>query len=250
VLLGVFSAGVPRLSSDALAQRSQSNVSPQPDNQSRGQQNIISKRQEIEARVPTTDYDSLEPTNPAEKIKRKNRNKHYDGRNFVMSNPSNSGSATILDNEVFFDLPALPVGQSDVIVTGDILTSEAHLSNDKTGVYSEFDIQVDEVLKGTLPTLSKTNLISVSRPGGVVRYPSGHKELYGIAHQNMPSLGKRYLFFLKAVKDTQDYEIVTGYEIYLKRVRPLDFGARFESFSGADLADFLNKIRDAIANKN
>ena len=252
VLLTIFSAGVPRLSSRALAQRNQSNVSlPQPpDNPKRSQQEIARKRQELDARVPTADYDSSEPTSPEEKAKRRKRNKHYDGKHLVTSNPYDSTTAVTEDSEVFFDLPALPVVQSDVILTADVLNSEGHLSNNKDAVYSEFNVQVDAVLKGVVPTLSQTNLISVSRLGGMVRYPSGQKVRYSIAHQNMPAIGKRYLFFLRATDDTQTYEIVTGYEIGPERVLPLDDGANFESYAGRDWGSFLNKVRDAIANKN
>src|SRR5258706_11262615 len=140
--MAIFSAGGPRLSSRAMAQPNRSNalLPQQPDRSQRGQQDAARKRQEMEARVPTTDYDSPEPTAPEEKAKRRNRNKHYDGKGLVDRNPSNEGSATTFDSEVFFDLPALPVVQSDVILTADVLNSEAHLSNDKTGVYSEFNV--------------------------------------------------------------------------------------------------------------
>ncbi len=253
VLLAIFSTGVPRLSGRTLAQGSQSNVSvpQQPDKPKRGnQQDAARALQEFQARFPTTNYDSPEPTNPEEKAKRRNRNKHYDGKGLVNSNPYNSTSGVIEDSEAFFDLPALPVAQCDVRLTADVLNSEAHLSNDKNAVYSEFNVQVDAVLKGTVPTLSQTNLISVSRLGGMVRYPSGQKVLYEIAHQNMPATGKRYLFFLEATEDTQAYEIVTGYEIGPERVLPLDYGVRFEAFTGTDSVVFLNTVRDAIANKN
>lgn len=253
VLLAIFSAGVPRLSSHALAQRNQSNISlPQrPDKPKRGTlQEIARTRQELEARVPTTDYDSPEPTSPEEKVKRRNRNKHYDEKHLVTSNPYDSTTGVTEVSEVFLDLPALPVVQSDVILTADVLNSEGHLSNNKNAVYSEFNVQVDAVLKGRVPTLSQTNLISVSRLGGMVRYPSGQKVFYSIANQNMPAIGKRYLFFLKATDDTQAYEIVTGYEIGPERVLPLDHGANFESYAGTDSRSFLNKVRDAIADKN
>ena len=139
MLLAIFSAGVPRLSSRAMAQPNRSNalLPQQPDRSQRGQQDAARKRQEMEARVPTTDYDSPEPTAPEEKAKRRNRNKRYDGKNLVMRNPSDSGSGTMVQSEVFFDLPPLPLAQSNVILTADVLNSEAHLSNDKTGVYSE-----------------------------------------------------------------------------------------------------------------
>jgi len=249
--LVLFSAGASRSIRRVLAQGNESNASlpQQPNKPKRGTlQEITRKRQELEARVPTIDYDSPEPANPAEKAKRRNRNKHYDKRGLVAGAPSDSGTATILDSE--FDPPALPVAMSDVVLTADVLNSEAHLSNDKSGVYSEFNVQVDTVLKGTVPTLSQTNLISVSRLGGMVRYPSGQKVLYEIAHQNMPAIGKRYLFFLKATDDAQAYEIVTGYEIGPERVLPLDRGVRFEAFRGIDSVVFLNTVRDAIANKN
>jgi hypothetical protein len=253
VLLAIFSVGVPRLSSRALAQRNQSNVSlpQQPDKPQRGTlQEIARKRQELEARVPTADYDSPEPTSPEEKAKRRKRNRHYDGKGLVTSNPYSSTTAVTVDDEVFYDLPALPVAQSDVILTADVLNSEAHLSNDKSGVYSEFNVQVDSVLKGAVPALSQTNVIGVSRLGGIVRYPSGHTERYEIAHQNMPAVGKRYLFFLKATEDAQAYEIVTGYEIGPERVQPLDWGGKVEAFRDTDSAVFLKTVRDAIASKN
>jgi len=249
VLMAIFSAGGPRPSSRAMAQPNRSNalLPQQPDRSQRGQQDAARMRQELQARVPSTDYDLPESTNPEEKAKRTKKNKHYDGGNLVMRNPSNEGTATILDSEAFFTLPALPVTHSDVILTADVLTSEAHLSNDKTGVYSEFNVQVDVVLKGNVPTLSQTNLISISRPGGVVRYPSGHIERYEIAQQNMPAIGRRYLFFLKAIPDSQDYEIVTGYDIGSQLLRPLDTGGQFEAYSGKDSVVFLNTVRDAIA---
>ena len=244
--LVLFSSASSRFDRQVVL-RGQSNasVSQQPKNPKRA---TPKDAQEFAERFPEADYDSPEPIDPAEKIKRKKRNKRYDGKHLVMANPSNSGGATTVMSEVFLDLPALPITQSDVILIADVLNSEAHLSNDKTGVYSEFNVQVDSVLKSIGPSLSQTNLITLSRFGGMVRYPSGHKELYGIAQQNMPSRGKRYLFFLKAIEETQDYEIVTGYEIGPQRIQALDYGAKFEAYNGTESAVFLTSIRDAIAN--
>lgn len=225
-------------------------VRKQPDKSQRNQQDIARVRQEFQARFPTTDYDSAEPTNPEEKAKRKNRNKHYDGKHLVTGNPYNSTTGVTEVDELFYNLPALPVSQSGVILTADVLNSESHLSNNKKAVYSEFSVQVDAVLKGTVPTLSQTNLISVSRVGGTVRYPSGQKVLYSIASQNMPALGKRYLFFLKATDDMQAYEIITAYQIGPDGVLALDDGPNFKAYNGTDLAVFLKAVRDAIAGKN
>ena len=249
-VLVLFSSAVSRLSGRTLAQQGHSNSVPQqPDKAKQGnQQDMVRAGQEIRSRYPTVDYNSPEPTNPDEKAKRKTRNKHYDKRALVASQPSDSGTATILDSE--FDPPALPIAMSDVILTADVLNSEAHLSNDKSGVYSEFNVQVDSVLKGAIPALGQTNLISLSRLGGIVRYPSGHTERYEIHNQNMPAIGKKYLFFLKATEDNQAYEILTGYEIGQERILPLDYGSNSETFRGLAPTVFLNTVRDAIANKN
>src|SRR5712664_3968695 len=152
VLMGLvlFSAGASRSSRRILTQGNRSNVSllQQPNTPKRGNQQEMERAlQEFQARFPTTDYDSPEATNANEKAKRRKRNKHYDRKGLVTSNPDNSTAAVTEDSEVFFNLPALPVAQSDVILTAEILNSEAHLSNDKNGVYSEFNVQTDAVLK-------------------------------------------------------------------------------------------------------
>src|SRR5262249_15665686 len=181
---------------------------------------LVKVHAELKGRYPTVDYNSPDLPNSADKAKREKRNKRYDKQGLVMKDPSGPSRATVLDSE--FDIPALPVALSDVILTADVLNSEAHLSNDRSGVYSEFNVQVDSVIRGDVPTLSQTNLISVSRLGGTVRYPSGHLERYEVSKQNMPALGKKYLFFLKATDDNQAFVIVTGYEIVQDRVFPLD----------------------------
>jgi len=249
--LVLFSAGASKVPNSISPQPNSLTSLAQPPAKSKEakQQEGARALQEFHARFPTIDYDSPEPTNPEEKAKRRKRNKHYDRKGLVSSNPYDTTSGVTEDSEVFYNLPALPVAQSDVILTASVLNSSAHLSNDKMGVYSEFNVQVDAVLKGPLPS-SQTSLISVSRLGGVVRYPSGQKVLYEIAHQNMPAIGKRYLFFLKATDDAQAYEIATGYEIDPQRVQPLDYGEAFESHRGTDTIIFMNTVRQAIAGKN
>lgn len=211
------------------------------------QQDAIRTLQELHARFPTVDYDSSEPTDLPEREKRKHRNKHYDGRGLVSEKPYASTSSVIEDSEAFYNLPALPAEQSDVILTADVLTSRAHLSNDKNGIYSEFNIHVDQVLKGTITTSSKNDSVSVSRLGGIVCYPSGQKVRYEVGNQNMPATQKRYVFFLKATDDPDSYEILTGYEMRPTTVLALDRGAKFEKFNGTDVVVFLNAVRDAIS---
>jgi len=236
VLLGIGSSaggrgsGLTRLP-DSLAQLPESV----------NQEDEAAARRALHARFPSVEYDEQQSSDPAERAKRSKRNKHYDGRRLVMENPSPSGTATIVDSEVFFELPALPVDESDWILIGDVLSAEAHLSNDRNAVYSEFRLQVCETLRGSLSSQE----IVISRMGGVVRYRSGHSERYEIAGQNMPALRKRYLLFLKQTEDPQAFEMITAYEINSAGVIPLDYGSQFQAFKGTDSSSFLKTVRDA-----
>jgi hypothetical protein len=137
--------------------------------------------------------------------------------------PNAGGGAFLPENQ--FDFPGLPVEQSSVIVVGDVLQSEAHLSEDKTGVYSEFTVRLVEVLKSA-SSLPGSEMI-VERLGGYVRYPDGRKLLYRVGTGGMPRVGARYLFFLKRSPEL-DYSILTAYEFGDDAVTALDPSAQFE----------------------
>lgn len=229
------------------ARASRNTVTTRAKPQQKSKQDAALARQEFESRFPTVNYDSPEPANSDEKAKRKQRNKHYDGKGLVKQHASYDSEVSE-NSEAFLNLPALPVAQSPVILTCVVLNSEAHLSNDKFAVYSEFNVQVETVLKGSVPTLPQTNSISVSRLGGKVHYPSGHNVFYSILQQGMPAVGKRYLFFLKTTDDPQAYEIITGYDITGDRVIPLDYTPGGEASRQTASTAFLNTVRDAIAN--
>ena len=53
----------------------------------------------------------------------------------------------ILASRNIAPLPALPVGRSVAVVLGEIVDAQAYLSDDKTGVYSEFSVRVEEIFK-------------------------------------------------------------------------------------------------------
>ncbi|MFY9572875.1 MAG: hypothetical protein WAV20_15850 [Blastocatellia bacterium] len=71
-----------------------------------------------------------------------------------------------ISNHWYIGLPAIPVAQSDVVVVGEVVANEAHLSNDKTGVYSEFSITVDEVLKTHLESPLKEGDVTIGEREG------------------------------------------------------------------------------------
>lgn len=200
---------------------------------------------EHKSRFATVEFDAPEPSDASERIKRRNKAKYFDKMHVVSRRPTSSWHALI--SEWDFGLPALPVAQSDAVIIVQSLTSEAYLSNDKTGVYTEFSVKIEELLKNNDPLLTADSLIRVSRAGGIVRYRSNEESLCEIAGQNMLRIGKRYLLFLKSIEQSKDFAILTGYEIGNQKVSPLDTPAQFQSYEGFDQAMFLKKVRDALA---
>jgi hypothetical protein len=206
--------------------------------------------------IPIADYNAPEISNPEKRARRQARGKRYDRQGWVKEPSSTTGNAGRLDSWMH-RVPAFPVSISDAVVIGDVTDAQAYLSIDKTGVYTEFNIQIDEVLKNDGTTLTPSSMLTAQREGGRVRVPSGRIQLYKPHFQGTPRVGSRYVFFLKRNDDGQSYYIWTGYELRAGHVRPLDGvglpgGAtelpQFAAYKDADEVAFLSALRAAIAN--
>jgi hypothetical protein len=145
-------------------------------------------------------------------------------------------------------IEAIPAEQSTAVIIGEVQESKAYLSNDKSGVYTEVLIRIDEVLKsdGSIGLVAG-NAISADRPGGIVRYPNGHERLYRIFGLNMPQIIGRYVLFLNKGEGDINYRIVTGYELKAAGVVPLDVAPKFDAYRGMEAGMFLKAVRKAIA---
>lgn len=152
---------------------------------------------------------------------------------------------------------AIPAAESDIAVLGEIVQARAYLSEDRTNIYSEFTVRVQEVLKNTSTgTLFPGASITAERPGGALRFPSGKTLLRGSLGRNMPRVGRRYVLFLRH-DDGESFNIITGYELREGRVFPLDHAAvgqgkskqfaNYERYSGADETMFLTEVREIFA---
>jgi hypothetical protein len=249
VLFSAVGSGFP----GRIVQQSQSNVpapqqpnNPKRINQKDAQGRSLSGIEEIKSHFPKVDYDAPEPTDPAERTKRRNKGKHFDN-GYLSKEPTHYSSGLV--SEWDLNLPALPVAQSNAVVIGRTLSGGAFLSNDKTGVYTELSAKIEEVLSTDKDSVTKGKVIDISRMGGVVRYGTGEESLFHIVGQNMPTVAKRYLFFLKAIPDSQDFEIVTAYELESLGVTALDTPGQFTLYNGLDEATFLNTVRTVVAEK-
>jgi hypothetical protein len=204
-----------------------------------------------ELALPVANYEAAEPADPQERAKRHARNKRYDHQSGEAIKEAPYPLERIWSTHWAREVPAIPVSQSDVILIGTVVDSQAYLSTDKTGVYSEFAISVGEVLKGIGAV--NNSVISAERFGGAVRFPSGVIQKYRTQAQGMPRSGRRYLLFIKKLDQDDGFSLLTGYELRGETIVPLDGGNEegterlpFDSYRGANVSSFLKLVRDAI----
>lgn len=192
--------------------------------------------------VPIAEFDEAEPAKPAERSKRQEKSRRYNNLNFVFELPP-GWEVHDKSGHWHLDLDSIPAAQSSLIITGTVTESAAHLSGDKTGVYSEFAVAVDEVIKpNNQVTVSISDKISLDRVGGAVRFRSGHVQRWYLgAGQRFPQLGTRYLFFLKVEGNT--FSILTAFELREGKVFALDKIRKFQAYDGTDDQSFLRAVR-------
>jgi hypothetical protein len=215
---------------------------------------------------PIADYDAKQPADPNMQALRKARGKRHniqlraiekvDVRRLMLTEQSNSSWGGPPSHAAIE--PALPASESDVILVGKVTNAQAFLSEDKTNVYSEFTVVVDEILKNNSSIgLTSGNSITTVRTGGAVRFPSGKIIQRGFGGRPFPLTSRTYVFFLKYENEEQDYPIITAYELRAGVVFPLDGidtdggllepYAEYQKYKGWEQASFLNKVREAIA---
>jgi hypothetical protein len=194
---------------------------------------------------PVTDYTVPSETNPEKAAKRRAKGKKFNKSDFRVHPDDLSENTTIVD-AVDRSLPVFPIKQSAVVLTGTIVTSQAFVSEDRTGVYSEFTVKVDEVLKSGSPQIMAGDSAEVERAGGRVKFPSGRVHWYSVDKENMPGPGRRYVFFLKMDDSDDGLQIITAYELRDGKVFPLDDLRQFLVYEGKDEADFMIALRTAV----
>ena len=197
------------------------------------------------ALLPTVDYQAPEPSSPKELSIRQTRGNRYNESPMHVKELPPNVEQLPLNSHSWLGLSSIPAGQSDAIIVGEVNDAQAQLSNDKTGVYSEFTIRVEQTLKAStgIPATS----IVVERTGGAVRFPSGRIVRYEAHNQGMPRVGGRYLLFLKYNSDGEDYSLLTGYEFINGNVVPLDnVEGLFTKYHGWSEIAFLDVVTTTI----
>lgn len=217
---------------------------PNPAVQSRSKQSALD-----ESQFPVAAEEEAEPPTSAERIKRAKKEKKY-GKYKDTIGPGVTVASVHYHWPPGF--PTLPVAQSDAVVIGEVSDAKARVTEDKSTVYSEFDVNVVEVLKNdSQAPLSPGRSVIVERPGGRVQYPSGHISRFSLTGWGMPRLSGRYVLFLTRNSEDPSYHLVTGYELRGGRVSPLDRTTSnetdFDAYINMDEMAFLKQLDAAIA---
>ena len=206
--------------------------------------------------IPIVDFDESRNALNSEKLStnetqvRLKKNGKYNNLNVVWELPSNILKVKPRSAHWALEVPAIPIEQSDLIIIGTVKTSQAFLSGDKTGVYSEFSVYIEKVLKSK-SLIQEGEQLSVTRLGGAVRFPSGKiQRIEVFKGQEFPKLHEKYIFFLRKSDIPNDFSILTAYELHENEVKPLDSIAPYTDYKGAKLTTFLDKIRDEIDKNN
>lgn len=222
--------------------------SAQENNSQSNEPSKLQKMVEAENRLPVADYDEPEPSDPELLRRRRDKGAKYDKPEVTVD----AYSELVVGSPHWANgIPAFPIKQSTAIVIGTVTDARARMSNNKKGVYSEFTLRIEDVLKNDGDeSLSHVATVTLDREGGRVRLPSGKIGIYYISGQGMPCVGRRYVLFLSGIKSA-GYTVVTGYELREGKVTPLDnpgSGHPFTKYDGADEQSFLEELRAFITN--
>ena len=212
---------------------------------SKATEDVRKQQQEKKGKFPVANYDEPELTDPKKNQARKEKKQRHNNFSMVAKNPPEWQAELLFIDEGLALTPALPIARSGLILLGEVKTAEAHVSENKENVYSEFTVLVTKVFKTANSSVTEGTEITIDRIGGFVRYPNGRTILYRVSGKNMPAVGERYIFFLTSRND-QDLIIVTAYGLSANGVTPLDDSPQFEEFRGIAEDVFLQKLHDSL----
>lgn len=143
----------------------------------------------------------------------------------------------------------LPINSS-IILIGTVTSGKAYVNQEHTGVFSEYRVTVQEVLKpDPQSVISAQDEIITWEGGGSLQFESGHITHFIIGGRGFPEIRTQYVLFLRRPDETvKDYAINTAYSIKDQVVSPMD-GAEYprSPFDGMPLKEFLDKLRHEIS---
>ena len=210
---------------------------------------IEQMRKDLRKPFPTARYNEPEEQDQEKRAKRQLAGRRYENAGGLVDStlPIAEDEERVLQTDEYLSVPAIPVKESELIVIGTVLEAAAHLSNNKKTVYSEFTVQIDEILRDTTGNIKKEGSVTVDREGGFVEYINGMRRFHAVGALGMPRVDGKYILFLKNPEKGPNYEIINGYELKDGGVINLTGSTESISYFGMDQTVLLSKVRKALS---
>jgi hypothetical protein len=141
--------------------------------------------------------------------------------------------------------------KADAVVLGTVSGKTAHLTEDETFVYTQYQFSVKQVLKNNSDSFIDENTsLEVTRPGGLIKLDN---QLIRVEDQSYKPLqnNKDYLLFLKFIPDVNGYMVsdISGDFVLenksFKQLRKTIFSEELEKINDSQV--FLDNIKIAVS---
>jgi uncharacterized metal-binding protein YceD (DUF177 family) len=141
--------------------------------------------------------------------------------------------------------------KADAVVVGSVVKKSAHLTDDETFVFTEYEFSVEEVLKNNLIfSIEPNKSIQVTRPGGLIKLDDQLIRVEDKSYQPL-QIKKKYLLFLNFIPAADGYIVssVKGDFILendsFKKLSVFPLAEELEK--GGDPRVLLNNVRNSIS---
>jgi len=159
-----------------------------------------------------------------------------------------------------YDPTILPTGRHDVIVLGTLTSIQPYLSANRTAIYTEYQLDIEEVFKPAQENLSLVQgRLIIDRPGGVLRMSNGRiiaSTESGTGMARPLDAGRRYVLFSRFIHGNRDLILGFAFELRDGKAYALWQAPGHDrpvgELPGADVAlteeqTFVRAVRDAVS---
>lgn len=138
--------------------------------------------------------------------------------------------------------------KADAVVIANVISKSAQITTSGTFVFTDYQLNVEEVLRADSDKLKPQTSITVTRPGGKVLL-EGQVITFKVESFKPLMPGHRYLLFLKVLPITGTYQAVdqkSSFDISDSKVQSLSDAPDAQGFE-KDLGTFISSVKVAIA---
>ena len=140
--------------------------------------------------------------------------------------------------------------ESDTIVTGYIKSKAAHLSEDETLVYTQYEFTIEDVLKNNSTSSIESNQnIEITRPGGVIKFDNRIITVKDERYEPL-QMEKKYLLFLQSIPEANGYTVASPNGDFIlenKSFKKISKGLSPDGLVKGESMDLLNNVQQSIS---